>query len=206
MIWVGTDDGNVQVTRDGGKSWTNPDRPMSPGCRGSRLGDIDRSRGVTSTRGRPTRSSTSTPSATCGLTSTGPRISARPGPRSCNPPPPPRGAQSVAMPTSSKKTLSTRTCCSSAPSLNSGSRSTLKSASEGAVQGRRSAQRRSSMRPGDPSARSRPGDRHAWTPASGLSTTSARCALRAAETLGKEVVFLGANASARRVFPLPEGG
>src|SRR5439155_2766433 len=23
LIWVGTDDGNVQVTRDGGKSWTN---------------------------------------------------------------------------------------------------------------------------------------------------------------------------------------
>ena len=23
MIWAGTDDGNVQVTRDGGKAWTN---------------------------------------------------------------------------------------------------------------------------------------------------------------------------------------
>ena len=23
VIWVGTDDGNVQVTRDGGKTWTN---------------------------------------------------------------------------------------------------------------------------------------------------------------------------------------
>src|SRR5205814_6829241 len=23
VIWVGTDDGNLQVTRDGGKSWTN---------------------------------------------------------------------------------------------------------------------------------------------------------------------------------------
>src|SRR6185312_2468815 len=23
LIWVGTDDGNVQITRDGGKSWTN---------------------------------------------------------------------------------------------------------------------------------------------------------------------------------------
>jgi hypothetical protein len=23
VIWVGTDDGNVQVTRDGGKHWTN---------------------------------------------------------------------------------------------------------------------------------------------------------------------------------------
>src|SRR5262249_1628708 len=23
VVWVGTDDGNVQITRDGGKSWTN---------------------------------------------------------------------------------------------------------------------------------------------------------------------------------------
>ena len=23
IIWVGTDDGNVQITRDGGKTWTN---------------------------------------------------------------------------------------------------------------------------------------------------------------------------------------
>ena len=34
MIWVGTDDGNVQLTRDGGKSWTNfrgkiPGMPLS---------------------------------------------------------------------------------------------------------------------------------------------------------------------------------
>ena len=32
IIWVGTDDGNVQLTQDGGKSWTNtvaniPDLP-----------------------------------------------------------------------------------------------------------------------------------------------------------------------------------
>jgi len=40
VIWVGTDDGHVQVTRDGGRSWTNvsgaiPGRP-APGCRASR--------------------------------------------------------------------------------------------------------------------------------------------------------------------------
>ena len=34
MIWVGTDDGNLQITRDGGKTWTNvvanvPDLPKS---------------------------------------------------------------------------------------------------------------------------------------------------------------------------------
>ena len=23
LIWVGTDDGNIQLTRDGGKTWTN---------------------------------------------------------------------------------------------------------------------------------------------------------------------------------------
>ena len=37
VIWVGTDDGNVQVTRDGGKNWTNtvaniPDLPKSTWC------------------------------------------------------------------------------------------------------------------------------------------------------------------------------
>ncbi len=37
VIWVGTDDGNVQVTRDGGKTWTNttgniPDLPANTWC------------------------------------------------------------------------------------------------------------------------------------------------------------------------------
>ena len=32
VIWVGTDDGNVQLTRDGGKTWTNF-RGKIPGCR-----------------------------------------------------------------------------------------------------------------------------------------------------------------------------
>ena len=41
VIWVGTDDGNVQVTRDGGKHWTNvaknvPGLPAEPGFRPSR--------------------------------------------------------------------------------------------------------------------------------------------------------------------------
>jgi len=36
VIWVGTDDGNVQLTRDGGKSWTNvaPNVPGLPKGRG----------------------------------------------------------------------------------------------------------------------------------------------------------------------------
>src|SRR5438046_10084264 len=34
LIWVGTDDGNLQLTRDGGKTWTNvvgniPNRPKN---------------------------------------------------------------------------------------------------------------------------------------------------------------------------------
>ena len=41
LIWVGTDDGNVQLTRDGGKTWTNvvgnvPGLPKNPGSTGSR--------------------------------------------------------------------------------------------------------------------------------------------------------------------------
>ncbi len=31
MIWAGTDDGNLQVTRDGGKTWTNVGGRTSPG-------------------------------------------------------------------------------------------------------------------------------------------------------------------------------
>ncbi len=31
VIWVGTDDGNIQLTRDGGKSWTNHSTKL-PGC------------------------------------------------------------------------------------------------------------------------------------------------------------------------------
>src|SRR6266540_2236804 len=41
LIWVGTDDGNLQLTRDGGKTWTNvvgnvpglPKNSWVPGCR-----------------------------------------------------------------------------------------------------------------------------------------------------------------------------
>ena len=64
-IWVGTDDGNVQLTRDGGKSWTN----TVPGSNGAptrcqrRRGSAG-SRPAALTRPRPTRPSTATPSAT----------------------------------------------------------------------------------------------------------------------------------------------
>ena len=35
VIWVGTDDGNLQLTRDGGKTWTNVVGNV-PGCRRTR--------------------------------------------------------------------------------------------------------------------------------------------------------------------------
>ncbi len=52
VIWVGTDDGNVQVTRDGGKSWTNVDQER-PGARAERV-DPDR-RSVALRRGHGVR-------------------------------------------------------------------------------------------------------------------------------------------------------
>ena len=62
VIWVGTDDGNVQLTRDGGKTWTNVAANIA-GPAEERLGVL-RSRPATSTRAPPTRPSISTPSAT----------------------------------------------------------------------------------------------------------------------------------------------
>src|SRR5260221_8246352 len=43
LIWAGTDDGNLQVTRDGGKTWTNvignvPDRANRPAASASQDG------------------------------------------------------------------------------------------------------------------------------------------------------------------------
>ena len=62
VIWVGTDDGNVQVTRDGGKTWKNVVGEHPRACRRTR-GSPTSTPG-TSTRARPTSPSTRTPSAT----------------------------------------------------------------------------------------------------------------------------------------------
>ncbi|MBT8210910.1 MAG: hypothetical protein KJP14_10325, partial [Eudoraea sp.] len=47
VIWVGTDDGNVQVSKDGGKSWTNtvaniPDLPANTWCYHIEASSIDK--------------------------------------------------------------------------------------------------------------------------------------------------------------------
>ena len=70
VIWVGTDDGNVQVTRDGGQDVDERRRRTSPACRRTR--GSRPSRRATSTRARRTRRSTCTRSATCGRTRTSP--------------------------------------------------------------------------------------------------------------------------------------
>ena len=62
VIWVGTDDGNVQVTRDGGKT-LDERRRQRAGRAEERLGVVGRGRAA-STRARRTRRSTATPSAT----------------------------------------------------------------------------------------------------------------------------------------------
>ena len=44
VIWVGTDDGNVQITRDGGKSWTNTSKNLKGVQKGSWISWIEASR------------------------------------------------------------------------------------------------------------------------------------------------------------------
>jgi photosystem II stability/assembly factor-like uncharacterized protein len=44
LVWVGTDDGNVQVTRDGGKTWTNVARSVPGVPEGSPVSHVEPSR------------------------------------------------------------------------------------------------------------------------------------------------------------------
>lgn len=44
LVWVGTDDGNIQVTRDGGKSWTNVARAVPGVPEGSPVSHVEPSR------------------------------------------------------------------------------------------------------------------------------------------------------------------
>ena len=58
VIWVGTDDGNVQVTRDGGKTWSNVAGRV-PGVAGAHVGLGHRGEPVRE-KGPPTSRSTGT--------------------------------------------------------------------------------------------------------------------------------------------------
>ncbi len=78
LIWVGTDDGNLQITRDSGKTWTNvvanvPNLPKNSWVRLSRR--------VITTPARPTSRLTGTPLATWRRTFSRRPITARPGRR-----------------------------------------------------------------------------------------------------------------------------
>lgn len=44
LVWVGTDDGNIQVTRDGGKTWTNVARAVQGVPEGSPVSHVEPSR------------------------------------------------------------------------------------------------------------------------------------------------------------------
>jgi photosystem II stability/assembly factor-like uncharacterized protein len=106
-IWVGTDDGNLQVTRDGGKpgqTWS----ATSPACQRTR-GSVG-CRRATSTPARLTRPSIGTRLATWPRMPTAPTTSARPGRRSRR-----RRTRRrfAATRTSSKKTWRRRICSSS---------------------------------------------------------------------------------------------
>ena len=106
IIWAGTDDGLVHVTRDGGKTWTERD---AAGAARMGQGVADRRRPLRREH-RLRRRSTRSASTTCGRTSTARTTAAAPG----------RGSSAAsprwARSTSSARTRSSRDCCSPAPS------------------------------------------------------------------------------------------
>ena len=69
QIWVGTDDGNVQLTRDGGRNWTNVTANL--GMPAGQLDQLGRGEPLRS-RGRLRRPTTATLTATCSPISTAP--------------------------------------------------------------------------------------------------------------------------------------
>ena len=78
VIWAGTDDGLIHVTRDGGKTWTNVTPPELDA-----VGEGLAHRRVALRHARPpTPRSTRSGSTTCGRTSTARATAARRGPRS----------------------------------------------------------------------------------------------------------------------------
>ena len=78
-IWVGTDDGNLQLTRDGGKTWTNVAR-QRPGPAEGVVGELGRGEPASTPAPRTPRS-TATRSATSRLRLRDDATSARPGSR-----------------------------------------------------------------------------------------------------------------------------
>ena len=78
MLWAGSDDGLVHVSRDGGKNWKNVTPPDLPEWMHDQ-----QHRGAPVREGRPLRRRRrATSSTTSGPTSTGPPTTARPGRRS----------------------------------------------------------------------------------------------------------------------------
>ena len=108
LIWVGTDDGHIQLTRDAGKTWELVSKALTAG--GGRFSPraprFPTSSPRISRRGRPMSSSTTTAGRTSRLTWRRRAISARPG-SAWRPP------RSTVTAPSSARTRSTRTCFSS---------------------------------------------------------------------------------------------
>ena len=168
-IWVGTDDGNVQLTRDDGKSWTN----VTGNLKGAAEGVVGKlGRGEPARRGH-------------GLRDVRPPHLRRPRPLGLRHA---RLRQELATAGHAGgrtwhprlrarhqgRRAARRTCCSSARNSASGSRSTA-AQSWASFKGDRFPGRRGA-RPRDPAARQRPRDRARTVEASGSSTTSPRCA------------------------------
>jgi len=78
LIWVGTDDGNVQLTRDGGQTWTNVAGNVPSLPKNAWVSSIEAD---TLTKTRRTRRLTCTHSATCDPTCTRQQTLGAPGRR-----------------------------------------------------------------------------------------------------------------------------
>ena len=119
MIWVGTDDGNVQLTRDGGADLDQRRRQRCPVLPDGTLGARG-SRPAASTSGAPTSRSIATRSATWRRTSTAPTTTAQ----TWTPHRRPRAGRARLRARDPARIVERPTCSSPAPSSACGSRST----------------------------------------------------------------------------------
>ena len=115
VLWVGTDDGNLQVSRDAGATWTNvadnaAKFPVAFAAQSVEPSHFDAGTAYA-------RSTAIIPATSSRISSRRPTTGARG--RACR-----RICRRAATSTSSERTASTGTCCSSARSSGSSSRST----------------------------------------------------------------------------------
>ena len=194
MIWVGTDDGRVHVTRDGGASWTSVEGNVK-GVPANTW--VPRDRGLDATPPATAFVGVRRPPA-LGLDAL--RLPHRRLRQDLAEPRDARRCAATRWPSS--RTRSSPTCSSSAPSSASGCRST---AAGEWTRWSNGVPDRLGHGPGDPAARLRSGHRHARARRSGSSTTSRRCAA-SGRGPGGEAAPLPGGGRAAALAPAEDGG